>query len=216
MKTRLILIRHGQSQSNLEDKFAGHTDVMLTELGKTQGKCTGEFLKNEKIDAVYSSELTRAYETACYTAEYHNLKVTKYAGVNEVDGGLWETLTYSEIKEKFPEQNYIWHNNIGHCYCENGESVAQVRDRVYNALEELAKKHSGQTVAIGTHGMALRAFILKVQGLSLDEMQEKTKWASNASVTYVDYEDGKFTLVKYGEDKHLDDAGLKTDLIIKA
>ncbi len=216
MKTRLILIRHGQSESNLNDKFAGQIDVKLTELGRKQGQLTGEFLKNEKIDAVYSSMLTRAYETACYTAKHHNLTVIKNAGVNEINGGLWENLTYPEIKAKFPEQSSIWHTNIGFCYCEQGESVDQVRDRVYDAIEEIAKKHSGQTVAIGTHGMAIRAFILKVQGLLLEDMQEKTKWASNASVTYVDYENGKFTLVKYGQDKHLNDAGLKTELIIKA
>lgn len=216
MKTRLILIRHGQSVSNLKDKFAGQTDVQLTDLGREQGRITGEFLKNEKIDVVYSSMLTRAYETACYTAMHHNLTVIKDAGVNEVDGGLWENLTYPEIKENFPEQYHIWHTDLGHNFCEQGESVAQVRDRVYAAIERIAKKHEGQTVAIGTHGLALRAFILKVLNLSLDEMQQKTKWASNASVTYVDYEDGKFTLIKYGEDKHLADAGVKTDLILKA
>lgn len=216
MKTRIILIRHGQSVSNLKDKFAGSTDVQLTDLGKKQGEFTGEFLKSEKIDAIYSSTLTRAYETACYTASHHNLTVIKDEGVNEINGGLWESLTYPEIKEKFPEQYNIWHTDIGKSHCEQGESVADVRDRVYSAIERIAKKHMGQTVAIGSHGMAIRAFILKVQGLSLEEMQEKTKWASNASVTYVDYENGKFTLIKYGEDKHLDEAGVKTNLIMKA
>ena len=216
MKTRLLLIRHGQSVSNLNEKFAGTTDVQLTDLGKMQGKCTGEFLKNEKIDVVYSSMLTRAYETACYTAIHHNLTVIKDAGVNEICGGLWEGLTYPEIKESFPKQCNAWHTNIGRCHCEEGESVAEVSQRVYSAIERIAIKHQGQTVAIGTHGMAIRAFILAVMGLSLDEMHHKTKWASNASVTYLEYEDGKFTLLNYGADGHLDKLGLKTDLIIKA
>ncbi len=216
MKTRILIIRHGQSQANLEKKFAGHTDVALTELGRTQGRCTAEFLKNEKIDAVYSSMLTRAYETACYTAQKHNLTVTKDKGVNEISGGDWENLTYPEIGEKFPDQLHTWNTNIGRVKCENGESVEQVCDRVYSAMERLAKKHPDQTIVIGCHGMAIRAFCLKVMGLSLDDMQEKTVWASNASVTYLDYENGKFTLVKFGEDEHLKKEGLLTTLITQA
>ena len=216
MKTRLIIIRHGQSEANLNNRFAGLVDVSLTELGRQQGKHTAEFLKNEKIDAVYSSMLSRAYDTACYTAKLHGLTVIKDAGVNEINGGDWENLTYPEIEEKFPEMIHVWRTNIGRTQCQNGENVVQVAERVYSAMESIAKKHPGQTVAIGTHGMAIRAFCLKVWGYSLDEMHEKTSWASNASVTYVDYENGKFTVVKYSEDQHLSDLGLKTALITEA
>ncbi len=212
MKTRILIIRHGQSEANLNHRFAGHIDVPLTELGEKQGQCTAEFLKNEKIDAVYSSMLSRAYKTACYTAQKHDLTVTKDAGVNEINGGEWENLTYHEIGKKFPLQLHIWQTNIGRTACENGENVQQVADRVYSAMENIAKKHPDQTVVIGTHGMAIRAFTMKILGLSLDDMHQGTAWASNASVTTVDYEDGKFTLIKYNEDGHLKKEGLLTTI----
>lgn len=216
MKTRLLLIRHGQSQANLDKRFAGHVDVPLTDLGRQQGKLTAEFLKNEKIDAVYSSMLTRAYDTACFTAQKHGLSVIKDAGVNEINGGDWENLTYPEIEKKFPQMIHIWRTNIGRTRCENGEAVSEVAERVYSAMENIAKKHPGQTVVIGCHGMAIRAFCLKVWGYSLDEMHEKIAWASNASVTYVDYENGKFTVIKYSEDQHLANKGAKTELVTEA
>lgn len=216
MKTRFILVRHGQSSANLVDHFAGQIDVPLTDLGIKQGKATGEFLKDEKIDAFYSSELTRAYDTACFSAEYHNMPVTKDSGLNEIFGGKWENMAYPDIVKYFPESYNTWENNIGLVHCDGGESVEEVQTRVYNAVENIAKQHPGQTVFIGTHGMALRAFILKVMGLPLEKMQTDLPWVSNAAVTYVDYEDGHFTLIKYGEDAHLENSGLKSVLHAKA
>lgn len=216
MKTRFIIVRHGQSTANLSNHFAGQTDVPLTEIGIKQGKCTGEFLKNEKIDFFCSSDLSRAYDTACYSAQYHNKPVIKEKGLREINGGEWEDLSYPEIMARFPENYDMWETNIGLTRCQGGESVEEVRDRVYATMKKIAKKHVGETVFIGTHGMALRAFVLKVLGLPLEKMQTDLLWVSNAAVTYVDYENGKFTLIKYGEDAHLEKAGLKSVLKLKA
>ncbi len=216
MKTRFIIIRHGESEGNLSNSFAGRIDVKLTPLGLKQGECTGEFLKNEKIDAFYSSSLSRAYITTKLAADHHNMPVTPRDDLMEINGGRWESLTYSSIKEQFPENYNNWITDIGNVHCEGGESVKEVRDRVYSAFEEIAKMHPDQTVCVGSHGMAIRAFVLKVLGLSLDEMHSGLPWVSNASVTYVDYEEGVFTLIEYGYDLHLEQAGIKTVLRAKA
>ena len=216
MKTRFILVRHGESRANLENRFAGQIDVPLTDTGRKQAVCTGEYLKNEKIDVFFSSELSRAYETACAVAKHHNKPVTKVKGLNEIDGGHWENKTYPEIKKAFPESYNLWQTNIGLVKCDGGESVFEVQQRVFSSIEKIAKENVGKTVFIGFHGMALRTFICKILNVPLDEMHAKTVWASNASVTYVNYENDTFTLVEHSFDQHLLDKELRTALNLKA
>ena len=216
MKTRFIIIRHGESQANLSNIFAGHIDTPLTDLGRRQGKCTAEFLKNEKIDVVYSSDLSRAYETAMFTAEKHGLPVIKHKGLREIYAGLWEGNGYSVIREKYAEQYNIWITNIGLTHCDGGESVEDVGNRVYSAMTEIAESNIGKTVCIGCHALALRAFVAKVLNIAPKDIHTKLPWVNNASVTYIDYEDGVFSVVKYGEDTHLEKAGLKVVIHAKA
>lgn len=216
MKTRFILVRHGESEGNLTNRFAGHIDVPLTETGRKQAECTGEYLKNEKIDVFYSSQLTRAYETACIVAKHHKLPVTKVKGLNEINGGQWENKTYPEIKKAFPESYNLWQTNIGLVKCDGGESVLEVQQRVYATIKKIAEENAGKTVFIGFHGMALRSFITKITGVPLEKMHSDSAWASNASVTYVDYENGVFTLLEHSYDEHLKTNGLRTTLKLKA
>ena len=216
MKTRFILVRHGESQANLENRFAGQIDIPLTETGRMQAECTGEFLKNEKIDVFFSSELTRAYETACIVAKHHNLPVTKVKGLNEINGGEWENKSYPEIEKYFPDNYNVWNTTIGLTQCNGGENVLEVQQRVYSTIKKIAEENSGKTVFIGFHGMSLRSFITKITGVSLEKMHSDSVWASNASVTYVDYENGKFTLIEHSYDEHLKNKGLRTTLKLKA
>ena len=216
MKTRFIIIRHGESEGNLSNTFAGQVDVPLTELGRKQGRCTAEFLKNEKIDIVYSSDLCRAYETALFTAEKHGIPVIKHTGLREICGGLWERLPYSEIREKFTEQYNIWITNVGLTHCDGGESVEGVGNRIYDTMKEIAEENSGKTVCIGGHALALRAFTAKILKIEPRDIHQNLPWVTNASVTYIDYEDGTFSVVKYGYDEHLKGAGIWKPLRTKA
>lgn len=216
MKTRFILVRHGESEGNLTNRFAGHIDVPLTETGRKQAECTGEYLKNEKIDVFFASCLSRAYETACTVAKHHNKPVTKVKGLNEINGGQWENKTYPQIKEAFPESYNLWQNNIGLVKCDGGESVLEVQQRVYATIKKIAEENAGKTVFIGLHGMALRSFITKIAGITLEKMHWDSAWASNASITYVDYENGVFTLLEHSYDEHLKTNGLRTTLKLKA
>lgn len=90
MKTTIYLVRHGQSVGNLRDQFIGHTDVELTDLGRQQAEMTAWYLKGIPADHIYSSDLTRAYETACTTAKVKNMPVIKSTGLREINGGQWE------------------------------------------------------------------------------------------------------------------------------
>ncbi len=110
--TRIIFIRHGNSVGNRDRRFCGHTDVALTELGLKQARLAAEFLRGERIDAAYSSDLVRAYETGRIVCESHGILPKRDSELREVDGGLWEGLIYEKIAERYPADNAMWNEDI--------------------------------------------------------------------------------------------------------
>ena len=202
--TRLILIRHGQSEANLLRVFAGNYDVELTELGCQQAQCTAEYIaKNYKIDKDYASDLKRAFKTAEYVAEKFGLEVIPEKGFREIYAGEWEAVKFDDLAEKFPEDWDKWRIDIGNSRCTGGESVRELGERVIKTLEKVAEDNDGKTIAIGTHATPVRSVQCVYGEYGYDHMMD-FPWVSNASVTELVYEDGKFTLVKIGEDRHLE------------
>lgn len=205
--TKIYLIRHGESEGNSKNLFLGHTDLDITERGHLQAECTAKYLENVHADVIYSSDLIRAYSTALHTARVKNMEVIKTAKLREIYAGLWENLSYAEIQEKYPEDREVWRYNIGVSRPTGGESFIEVRDRINVALKEIAKENEGKSVFCFTHAAVIRSVSAYYMGYSHEEMQ-KLPWADNASVTELEYENGKFTLVRYGYDEHLRAGGL--------
>lgn len=202
MKTTLLLIRHGESVANLGKYFAGQTDVPLTERGRKQAELTAEHLKDRQIDVFCASPLSRAYETGLAAAKHHGKTVEKVPGLREINGGEWEQLTFEEITLRYPEDARVWNENIGLSRPTGGESPEEVQERVYAALELLARENSGRVLCIASHGMAIRAFCGRVLGLPMERLKE-LPFPSNASVTTVEYEGGRFSMTHYSEDDHM-------------
>lgn len=203
MKTTLLLIRHGESLSNAGRFFAGQTDTPLSKLGQRQAELTGEYLKDSHIDAFYASDLSRAYATGLAAAKRHDLPVIPSTHLREIHCGEWEGLTYDEIDARYPQAYDVWKQNIGLVRIPGGETPEHVQARIYAFLEAVCKTHPGQTVCIATHAFAIRVFTLQVLNLPLERMTEHP-FPSNASVTTVTYEDGKFSLEEYSHDAHLE------------
>ena len=105
--TKLILIRHGQSIGNLTKRFLGHTDLDLSELGYLQANCTAEYLKNEKIDIIYSSDLIRAYNTAVPHAKIRGLDINTSIHLRENFVGEWENMFVDDIIEKWGREFFV-------------------------------------------------------------------------------------------------------------
>ena len=208
LKTRLIFIRHGQSEANVQAAFAGHTNVPLSELGVRQGACTGEYLKNEHIDVFYSSDLKRAYDTASLAASHHKLEVHGHKGFREIFAGAWEGVSFADIGRLYPEQYGNWKQDIGKTVIPGGEALEELQKRFYAAAQEVAKLYPGKTVCIGTHALALRSFVMKIIGARIEDMHTTLPFVMNAAVTRVEFYANKFHLVKYGECQHLVEAGL--------
>ena len=205
--TKMYLIRHGESEGNSKHLFLGHTDLDITEKGHQQAEAAAQYLKDVHADVIYSSDLIRAYSTSLHTAKTKNMQVIKTEKLREIFAGEWENLTYSEIIEKYPEDRELWITNIGLSRPTGGESFMEVRDRIDVALREIAEENLGKSVFCFTHAAVIRSISAYYMGYSPEETHT-LPWADNASVTEIEYENGKFTLLRYGYDEHLRSRGL--------
>lgn len=208
--TTLIFVRHGQSVSNLEQRFSGHHDAKLTELGHRQAQMTAKLLADAKIDKIYSSDLSRAYDTARYTAESHGIKILPTTAFREVHAGLWEGKLYRDILAEFGDRYTQWITDIGRAHPNGGESVAELNRRVNNAVDRILCEDAGKCVAIFTHATPVRMLACRWFGINpLDAA--KVPFCSNASVSAVEYdEQGNQRLLCYGYDEHQGELVTKT------
>ena len=141
-----------------------------------------------RLDAVYASDLSRAWETGSIIAEAQNLTPIADKGLREIWAGLWESKKFSELEAEFPESYTVWKQNIGRAACDGGESIAQVRRRVWAAVTAIVKKHPGEHIGIASHGAAIRSLEAEIRGLSPDEVKDYP-WVGNASITTVVFDD---------------------------
>ena len=184
--TTVYFIRHGQSAANLTQTFAGHIDVPLTDLGRQQAACTAEFLADIPLAAVYSSDLSRAYDTGSAVARLHGLSVTTCADLREICAGAWEGGTYAQLEASYPAYS-TWIHEIGKATCTDGESVAELQARVWNAVQSIVAKHPDESICIVSHGTPIRAITALLTDTPLAQMHT-VPWASNASVTVAEFE----------------------------
>ena len=129
-KTKMIFVRHGQSEANLAGIFIGHINSPLTELGHRQAELTAEFLKDEHIDAFYGSDLIRAYETGLCIAKRHNKGVIPDKNLREIFAGDWEGKKFSELSGLYEKTYGVWLSDIGHAHPDAGESVSVLYERI--------------------------------------------------------------------------------------
>ncbi len=152
----LFLIRHGQTNWNLEQRFQGQSDIPLNETGRKQAQALAERLAGEQFDAVYVSDLQRATET---TRIICKSEIITDSRLREVDFGDWEGLTYDEIKAKHPETLAAWEADIFKNAPPNGETLEGLSTRVQSLLDELRAKHEDQRILIVAHGGVLQTLI---------------------------------------------------------
>lgn len=208
--TTMYLIRHGQSKANEEKFFAGHTDVPLTRLGEQQAEKTAQYIaENFKIDAVYASDLERAFVTGKAVADKMGVPVFTDRGLREIYAGQWEGILYEQLLLRFPDTYSVWKNNIGLAQCPDGESVAQLQQRFLAALRRIAADNDGKAVAVATHACAIRTLCTYCAGKDLSEMRD-IAFVSNASVTTIEFQEGDIRLVRQGYDDHLGDIRIST------
>ena len=206
MKTTFYIIRHGESLGNFNKLFLGHTDMDLTERGYTQAGITAEALKDIHFDAIYSSDLMRAYNTAIPNARLRDMNIIKSTELREIYAGRWEGKSASQITEEDGELFTVhWRRSFGTFRIPEGESVLEAGNRFRRALEAIAKENTGKTVLITSHAAVIRSFCAEISGLAPEEYADKLHFPSNASYSVVEWESGTFTPISYSNDAHMGD-----------
>lgn len=209
MKTRMIFIRHGESEGNIGSFFTGRLNASLTERGRLQAECAAKALADVQIDAAYASDLIRARETGEIIAAPHGLTVTPCRGLSEISGGEWEGVPFEQLDQRFHEDYQAWRYDLANCRCTGGESVRELSDRMRAACEDIARRETGRTVLITTHATPIRVMQLVWQGLPLEQI-DRVSWVMNASISIADFEDGAWSPVVIGAAGHL--SGMETAL----
>lgn len=149
--TKILLLRHGQTNWNKEGRYQGQIDTDLSDLGKEQARLLAKALKNIKIDHFISSPLKRAYETACESAKFHNKEVIKDERLLEINHGIWEGKLSSEVEKLDANLLKMWKETPHLVTMPNGENLQNILDRALPCVKEFAKKFDGQTIAFFAH-----------------------------------------------------------------
>ena len=173
--TKLYLVRHGQSAGNAEGRFGGHSATPLSELGLQQAKLTAQTLAKEKIDAIYTSDLYRAVQTAEPLARLLDLPIVKTPAFRERHVGVLEGLTFDESKESFPKDYYALVNRDIHHIITKGESYRHLLRRATDELSEILRSHQGERVAIYSHTGAICFLTLHLIG-AINRDTRQTPW----------------------------------------
>ena len=199
--TRLILLRHGQSEANEKRIFSGQGDYPLTEKGLLQAELAARYLtKNERIDAIYSSDLQRAYNTALSTAKILGLDVRKDPSLREFDVGEWVGKSREQIAAEYPES---WNTEGSLRRYPGGEYTPDAFERSVNAIKKIAERHGGECVLIAAHAGVIRSFAAFSNSLTKNELS-KMPDCHNASINIFEYHDGVSIPVRYDITEHLE------------
>lgn len=167
MGTKLILVRHAETDWNKESKYQGQKDVNLNATGKSQAEKLGKYLADKKIDVIYSSDLKRASETAGIVNKYHKLQIEKDQRLREISFGDWEGMTYGEIKEVYPDNFRKWFENPVLTAPPAGETLSEFEKRIINIFSEIIEASDGRSVSVFTHGGVIKVYLSYLLGVSV-------------------------------------------------
>lgn len=205
MSLRLIVLRHGSTPWNRERRYQGCVDIRLSDEGRAQAEAAARALADRPFTAVYASPLARAQETAQAVASRHGLPVLTAPAFREICHGLWETLTVAEVRAQFPDVYAAWLERPHTVTMPNGESLADLRARVLEGLDQLRTAHADGTVCLVTHGITVRLVILEALGLPPERL-----WsihASSTGISEIEFHRGGVTVDRINTVAHLSGSG---------
>src|SRR6266478_1524007 len=205
--TRVFTVRHGATVMSAEDRFAGATDVALSDEGREQTRRLAERLSREKVAAVYASPLGRTVETAQILAAPHKLEVQTRDGLREISHGRWEQMTRREVEKEFPEEAAEWEKDPYTFAPVGGESGLAVTARALPVLVELVRSHPGENILVVSHKATIRLLLSSLLGFDprryRDNLDQKP-----AALNIVDFKDPvRARLMLFNDTSHYDKAG---------
>jgi broad specificity phosphatase PhoE len=202
--TRIILVRHGQTEWNRVERFRGHADVPLNETGLAQAEATGLRIHDDwQPRAVYSSPLSRAVRTAEAIAKHFDLPVKIQPSLVDIDYGEWQGLTPDEVHVRWPAALHAWYHQPDEAIIPGGETLAQLRSRGMSAVNELSARHADETIVFVGHTVINRIILLGVLGLGNERFWHIKQ--DTCAINVFEVEQGDFVLVSLNDTCHLHD-----------
>jgi broad specificity phosphatase PhoE len=206
--TRVFLVRHGATLLTAEDRFAGETNVQLSDEGREQARRLATRLGEEKINAVYASPLDRTLETARILAEPHGLSVQPRDGLREISHGHWEQMTRSEVESAYPDEAAMWDKDPYTFAPVGGESGLQVTARALPALMEIVRQNTDCSVLIVSHKATIRLLLSSLLGFDPRRYRDNLD-QSPAALNIVDFKDAvSARLTLFNDTSHYAEEGM--------
>ncbi len=204
--TRILAIRHGQTAWNADSRIQGHTDIGLDAVGEWQAQRLAQALADDELQAIYSSDLMRARQTAAPLAARKGLQPRVDPGLRERGFGEFEGLSFAQIAQRWPDQAQAWRRRDPDFGARGGEVLRDFRERVVAAVTRLAQGHRGQSIALVTHGGVLDLLYREATRVALDA--PRTWQMANASINRLLHSGQGLVLVGWADVGHLDEAHL--------
>jgi len=200
--TKIYLIRHAEAEGNIYRRAHGQVNGLIIGRGFAQIERLKQRFLDEKIDAVYSSDLIRAKQTANAIAEPHGLPVNTDPMLREVNMGAWEDIAWGDMEYLYPEMGRNFTVDPANWLVEGSETLARVQERMDKCIRAIAGRHEGGCVAVLSHGFSIRAFICKVMGVPSHESM-RVPYCDNTAVALLHLENDEFIIEYQGDNSHL-------------
>lgn len=200
--TRLYLVRHGATRLSAEDRFAGSTDVDLSDEGRRQAAALGQRLRGEQLHAVYASPMARTRETASIAGAACGLPITELDGLREIGHGHWEGRTRQEVEATFPDEYASWEEDPFTFAPREGESGASVLARAIAAVRHILDRHAGQRVLVVSHKATIRLVLSSLLGFDPRGYRDRLDQAP-ACLNVLDFRDPvRARLILFNDTSH--------------
>jgi len=201
MATKILLIRHGETAWNRDGRFRGTYDVPLNDNGRAQGRLLSEALGGRRIEAAYSSPLSRAMETAEISLAGTDVQIVPDERLKDFCYGDWQELEESEVKQRWPNEHAAWVSRPQSLRVPGGNTLAEVSTAAFEAMEELAAKHEGQTIALFAHRVVNKLLVLAALDLGLDRFGFIRQ--DNCCLDEFDRNEKGYTIITLNDTSHL-------------
>ena len=207
---KFIIVRHGHSMGNKCRRFTGQMDSPLNTVGIAQAECVAKYIsENFNPDAIYSSDLSRAYNSVKPLADKLGLDIIKCKELREIDVGKWGGILAEDIQKLYPEKLQMYRTTPGLFRFDGGESHEELMERGKLAFESIARQNEGKTVVVGTHGELIRTLHALWNNIPLERLQD-ISIVPNGSVTVVTYDNGNVCQLVTGYTDHLTEVTYET------
>ncbi len=204
--TKIILIRHGQTEWNRVERFRGRADIPLDETGLAQAEATGHRVAGEwHPAAVYSSPLSRAVKTAEAVARHFELSVRPHFGLIDIDYGEWQGLSPEDVRQRWPEELTAWYTKPHLARIPGGETLEELRARAMQTVNGLVRIHPGDTIVLVGHTVINRVILLGVLGVGNARFWRLRQ--DTCAINVIEFGDGEYTLVSLNDTCHLRSSG---------